>query len=498
MKNNNNDSYNDPPEIQDALDKVSARAAGYLKKPSEKELDEVFGVDEQDPPEPAQTSQTNAQPSQPSQPSQRAKTNAQRAPASEGDSPHAGGSMKQRARESQKQREECSRRPIAYDGYGNIIYGNTPAPAPEAVDDEKPLLLPILKRADQIPDKPINFLWKDRFSYQFGLLAGRQGLGKSMFVCYMAAQITNAGVDRWDDGAPCPTGSVIFFTPEGGEYLTKQRIRNMGGNFENLFFYSGLGQGRLRPDNKTIDTDIAPVVSDIQNLTQMIDAAEKKVHLIIIDPITDFMGDTKQNDNAEVTRALRGLDYLAVEKNICIIGVKHLNKTANTSAAVYSVGGAGAFTSKPRFVYLLDQHPESRKAELMGGSSTEKNLLLVPAKQNDFIIKNSIEFYLSGGEDNFHVEITDLSGDWTGDSLQYELAQINGATSKGRGRPANDERNAKIEEMIQNNASNEEIIKETGASLSTIRRARKKIEADILSENILNWGGNDEQEETTS
>ena len=492
MKNNNNDSYNDPPEIQDALDKVSARAAGYLKKPSEKELDEVFGVDEQDPPEPSQPSQrakTNAQP---------VKTNTQRAPASEGDSPHAGGSMKQRARESQKQREECSRRPIAYDGYGNIIYGNTPAPAPEAVDDRKPLL-PILKRADQIPDKPMNFLWKDRFSYQFGLLAGRQGLGKSMFVCYLAAQITAASVDRWDDGAPCPTGSVIFFTPEGGEYLTKQRIRNMGGNFENLFFYSGLGQGRLRPDSKTIDTDIAPVVSDIQNLTQMIDAAEKKVHLIIIDPITDFMGDeTKQNDNADVTRALRGLDYLAVEKNICIIAVKHLNKNANTSAAVYSVGGSNAFTSKPRFVYQLDQHPESRKAELMGDSSTEKSLLLVPTKCNDFIIKNSIEFYLSGGEDNFHVEITDLAGNWTGDSLQYELAQINGANSKGRGRPANDERNAKIKEMILNGAKDEEIRQETNASISTIRRERKKIEADIIAENLLSMGGDDEQEEKPS
>lgn len=430
----------------------------------------------------AQTSQTDAQP----------------APASDGSSAHAGDSK--RAQKSQKQRGEGSQVPLAYDGYGNIIYGNMPAPAPEAVDDGKPFL-PIIRRAKQIPDKPINFLWKDRFSYQFGLIAGRQGLGKSMFVCYIAAQITTASVKSWGDGAQCPTGCVMFFTPEGGESLTIQRIRNMGGNTDNLVFYSGTGK-HLRPDNKTIDTDIDPVVSDTASLTQAIDAAEQetgqKVHLIIIDPISDFMGDIKQNDNAEVTQALRGLDYLAVEKSICIIGVKHLNKNANTSAAVYNVGGSNAFTSKPRFVYLLDQTPESRKAELMGDSSTEKSLLLVPAKCNDFIIKNSIEFILSGGEENFHVEITDLSGDWTGDALQYELTLINGGAAKGRGRPANDERNAKIKEMILNGASDEEIIQETGASKSTIYREKKGIEADIIAENLLSMGGDDEQEEKPS
>lgn len=426
-----------------------------------------------------------------------AQTNEQPAPASnDWGSPHAGGSMKQRARESQKQREECSRRPIAYDAMGGVIYGNTPAPKPEAVDDGKPVL-PIVTSGDQIPDKQIKFLWKDRFSYQFGLLAGRQGLGKSMLVGYLAAKITTATFKSWGDGAPCPTGSVMFFTPEGGESLTMQRIRNMGGNVKNLFFYSGLGSGRLRPDG-TLDTDLDPVVSDTVNLTQAIDAAEKKtgqkVHLIIIDPITDFMGDIKQNDNAEVTRALRGLDYLAVERNICILGVKHLNKTANTSAAVYNVGGSNAFTSKPRFVYLLDQTPESRKAELMG-DSIERRLVLVPAKHNDFYIKHSIEFMLAGGEDNFHVEITDLGGDWTADSLQSELLQINGGAVKGRGRPANDERNAEIERLLESGKTPKEVVSEMGASSKTVYKiynALKQKQAETFSE----FAGFGDDEET--
>ncbi|MBQ3350357.1 MAG: AAA family ATPase [Thermoguttaceae bacterium] len=444
MINDTNDNYySDPPEIQSALDNISAKAAGRLSSNPE-----------QEPPDAAQP-----------------------APASfDQDSPHAPGSMKQRARLSQQQREECSRRPIAFNATGATIYGNTPPPKTETVDEQK-TLLPIVTRGDLVPDKQIGFLWKDRFPYQFGLIAGRQGLGKSMFVGYLAAKITNASVKSWLDGAPCPTGCVLFFTPEGGSSLTIQRIRNMGGNTKNIVFYSGLGSGRLRPDG-TLDTDFDPVVSDTVNLTQAIDAAEKdtgqKVQLVVIDPITDFMGDIQQNNNAEVTRALRGLDYLAVERNICIIGVKHLNKNANTSAAVYNVGGSNAFTSKARFVYLLDQTPDSRKAEIEGDGSTGRRLILSGAKSNDFNIRYSIEYQLAG-DDSKRVDITELFGDWTADSLQYELSQINGGGAKGRGRPADDDRNAEIEHLLASGKKPKEVMEEMRASRKTVYKAYNKL-----------------------
>ncbi len=408
-------------------------------------------------------------------------------------SPHRPGADA-RARQSEENwnivREECSRRPIAYDATGATIYGNTPEPKKPETKDEEKTLLPIVTRGDNVPDKPINFLWKDRFPCQFGLVGGRQGLGKSMFVAYMAAKITNASFKSWGDGAPCPTGCVMFFKPEGGSSATVQRVRNMNGNVSNLVFYSGIGSGRLRPDG-AIDTDFDPVVSDTANLTRAIDAAEKqtgqKVHLIVIDPITDFMGDNvRDSNNAEVTRALRELDYLAVEKNICIIGVKHLTKNQNSTAAVYSVGGSSAFTSKPRFVYLLDQTPDSRKAELEGDTSIERRLLLVPAKSNDFSIRNSVEFTLAGEDDNFRVEITDLYGEWTGDSLQWELSQINGATSKGRGgRPADDERNAEIENLLESGMSVKDVMEKMGASKKTVYKiynALKERQAEDFSE----------------
>ena len=404
--------------------------------------------------------------------------------------------MEAENRQMQHIREECSRRPIGYDSCGNIIYGNTPEPKkPEPVDEQK-TLLPIIIRGDQVPDKQIEFLWKDRFPYQFGLLAGRQNLGKSMFVAYLAAKITNASFKSWGDGAVCPTGCVMYFTPEGGSSLTKQRIRNMGGNADNIVFYNGLGSGRLRP-NGTIDSDADPDVSDIYSLTMAIDAAEKgagqKVRLIVIDPITDFMGEVRQNDNAEVTKALRGLDYLAVERGVCILGVKHVNKSVNTTAAVYNVGGSNAFTSKPRFVYMLDQTPDSRKADLEKDDLTERRLVAVCAKHNDFDCPASLELTLRSDNDAKRVEITDYYSDWTADSLLFALSEINGGASKGRGRPADDDRNAEIERLLASGMSPKEVISQTGAGINhvySIFKALKKKQAASYSE-FADFGDDD-------
>ena len=421
---NNDLYYTDPPELQSAFDKVSAKAAEY--------------IEQTDPSDPAPTLNDWGSPFG-------SKTVEE---------------MEKENRQMQHIREECSRRPISYDGYGNIIYGNTPPPKPETVDEQK-TPLPIITRGDHVPDKRIEFLWKDRIPYQFGLLAGRQNLGKSMFVAYLTAKITNASFKSWGDGAPCPTGCVMYFTPEGGAALTKQRICNMGGNAENIVFYSGLGSGRLRPDG-TIDTDFDPVVSDIYSLTRAIDAAEKstgqKVHLIVVDPLADFMGEVRQNNYAEVAKALRGLEYLAVERGVCILGVKHVVKNVNPNAAVYNVGDSIAYTSKPRFVHMLDQTPDSRKAELENDDSIERRLVVACVKHNDFAPIPSLEFTLKSDNDSKRVEITDFYSDWTGESLLHALSEINGDNSKRRGRHADEERNAEIKSLLASGKSVAEVM----------------------------------------
>ena len=131
-----------------------------------------------------------------------------------------------------------------------------------------------------------------------------------------------------------------------------------------------------------------------------------------------------------------------------------------------------------------------------GDNSIERRLVLAGAKSNDFNIKHSIEYQLSGDDDNFHVEITDLGGDWTADSLQWDLQQINGATSKGRGRPADDERNAEIKRLLENGMCVKDVIEKMKASSRTVYKiynTLKEEQAERLSE-FADFGDDEEND----
>lgn len=420
--------------------------------------------------------------------------------------PHATGSdAANRARKQEKQFEENRKLkeeiPLAYAADGSIVFGKQTLRHKENPEEDNRPELPIVTLATETPDKELEFFWQDRFPYQFGLICGRQGLGKSFFTCYLAAQLTNANVTQWVDGRPCPTGAAMFFVSEGGNSETGRRIKNMNGDLSKVAFYNGVGKGRKRPDG-SLDIDIDPLLTDLVNLEKAIDAAERqtgeKVKLLVIDPLTDFMGNTKQNDAGEVTAVLRGLDYLAAERNICIIGVKHPNKSINTTSSVYNVGGSVAFTTKPRWVYLLDQLPETRQAIIESGDDTDKHVILAWSKVNDFEIRNSIEFHLlKNNNGNVTVEILDANGRWNADQLLYELATVNSLKAhKGASRKEANYR-AVLEAFNNGITSPKQISEQNNIPIATVNRYLKDIrtgraDKDGYHIDVDNFWGNGE------
>lgn len=386
-------------------------------------------------------------------------------------SPHKPGAA-ERARQSEENRKQVQKdaatAPLAYDCQtGEVINGTSNYKPPQNDIDESKPLLPILSMGGSVPFNDVQFLWEGLFSYQLGLIGGRQGLGKSTFACYLAAMISHPGVNIWTDNTPCPTGCVLFFIPEGGQGFTDNRIKTIGGKLENIGYYKGLGTGRRRPDG-TIDVDADPTVEDIQALNGAIDALEKSkglpCKLVIIDPITDFMGNIKQNDSAEVSRILRPLDYLAAERNLCILMIKHLNKHRNETSALYDVGGSNAFTSKPRWVYILDESPTAREAALAGETDYTKEAILAYAKVNDFQIKKSIHFSIA---ENGKMDFPTF-GTYTAESLGQELRSINAQYKMTEKQADRFDRKQTAKTMLEAGSSVKEVAKAVERSESTI------------------------------
>jgi hypothetical protein len=74
--------------------------------------------------------------------------------------------------------------------------------------------------------------------------------------------------------------------------------------------------------------------------------------LIVIDPVTAYMGDTDSHKNAEVRAVLAQLAHLAEGWNVAVVCVTHLNK-ASTMSAIYRAMGSLAFVAAARAVHAV-------------------------------------------------------------------------------------------------------------------------------------------------
>jgi len=98
----------------------------------------------------------------------------------------------------------------------------------------------------------------------------------------------------------------------------------------------------------------------------------KDVGLIIIDPISAYLGKTDSHNNSEVRGVLAPLARMAADRNVAILCVSHLNKSGDNKA-VYRITGSLAFGAASRMVLLVGPHPED---------NTGKRRVLIPVKSD--------------------------------------------------------------------------------------------------------------------
>jgi hypothetical protein len=92
-------------------------------------------------------------------------------------------------------------------------------------------------------------------------------------------------------------------------------------------------------------------------------ADHPNVKVLIIDPLTAYLGATKAKENAEIRNALAPLVKLIEEAGVLCIGNTHLNKREGTKAA-YRILDSIAFTAVGRLVHLVIKdadNPDNRK-----------------------------------------------------------------------------------------------------------------------------------------
>ena len=101
--------------------------------------------------------------------------------------------------------------------------------------------------------------------------------------------------------------------------------------------------------------------TDLRELREAMQQVED-CRLVIIDPITAYLGGTDSHKDAQVRGLLAPLAKLAEDTGVAIILVAHLNKS-NGKKAIYRTGGSIAFTAAMRAAFAVvkdTKDPERR------------------------------------------------------------------------------------------------------------------------------------------
>lgn len=207
-----------------------------------------------------------------------------------------------------------------------------------------------------VEPQEITWLWKFRFAVgKVSMLVGDPGLFKSGLALAIAATITR-GAPWPDNSGTAPIGDVIMLSAEDDIADTiRPRLDAAGADVERVHVLTSV----MTPDAKrAIITRTFSLADDLLLLEDLLKKMPN-VRLVIIDPISAYLGGgLDSHNNSEVRAVLAPLADLAARRRIAVLVVSHLNK-GGQSSAIYRASGSLAFVAAARSVYLITRDPDA-------------------------------------------------------------------------------------------------------------------------------------------
>jgi hypothetical protein len=204
----------------------------------------------------------------------------------------------------------------------------------------------------RVKAEPVSWLWQDRFpAGKLSILMGDPGLGKSTITIDIASRISTGAA--WPDGGKAPQGTVLILTAEDGLADTvRPRIDRQGGNPKCIAVLTSVKVGN--------DEREFSLATDVDMLEQSIKHIRPQI--VIIDPLTAYLGGKDENKNAEIRGLLLPLTTLAEKYNVALLCVLHMNKSQGK--AIYRASGSIAFGAAPRAVFCVAKDPDNDERRL--------------------------------------------------------------------------------------------------------------------------------------
>ena len=219
----------------------------------------------------------------------------------------------------------------------------------------------MLLDAHAIEPQPVRWLWPGRIALRkVSLIASDPGLGKSLVTIDLVARVTRA--KTWPaDTAAAPRGRALILSAEDDPADTI--VPRLIAADADLLRVKLLDCVRdLSASGNPFERGFS-LERDVQLLEREL-ALMPDCRLVVVDPISAYLGGTDTHRNADVRALLMPLTKLAQRHDVAIVAVSHLNK-GTALHANYRVTGSIAFTAMARAVYLIAKDPDDPKRRLM-------------------------------------------------------------------------------------------------------------------------------------
>lgn len=221
--------------------------------------------------------------------------------------------------------------------------------------------VPVLRAASSIRPRELEPLWPGvLWIGKPTLIVGDPGLGKSLCTADIAARESRG--DPWPcESARRPAGRVLMLGAEDDpDDTVVPRLMGAGADLERITFLDGVREVDQRGESR-----LSPVSLDL-HMEALHTALEyrRDYTLLIVDPISAFLGRADSHNNAEVRSLLAALGRMAAELRFAVLVVSHLNK-ASGSNAIYRITGSLAFVAAARAVFAIARDPEDPERRVM-------------------------------------------------------------------------------------------------------------------------------------
>jgi AAA domain-containing protein len=221
-----------------------------------------------------------------------------------------------------------------YDGPGGLVF--------ECMADVEP--------------QAVEWMWRNRIARgKLTLIAGEPAIGKSQISLDIAARISTG--DMWPDDGCAEAGRVIILSAEDSANDTiRPRLEAAGAELSRIInLKAAIGtDGKRRTFSLQADLDQLG-----KKITVLGD-----VSLIIIDPITSYMGKIDSHRTTDVRDVLEPLADLAERFNVGVVAITHPPKAAQAKA-LHAVTGSLAFVAAPRLVFIAIEEAETERRLLL-------------------------------------------------------------------------------------------------------------------------------------